>query len=293
MKRLIIITIILTLLASIGIFSLLGSRVDIDQLIVNECQQIVKQVSSNNVEFVERVPLNSKVHSGEYIFTDNTYKYYYNYEKKYVTTIIISSEKQSVLSSNNLISENSARESAEAVFKNYMSSYLAYNYKTTCINKADIEEGTYYIFEISEMINGIETGTKSSIVLNFDGTLISATNLLGNLEKISSLNVSKLISEEDANYIALKTLRETEIGQIGLDGEKIIMLDLDLNSTNEFASYTCSIKTFNEQIYWLLELPIKHETVKSSYITSYLISIDAVDGHVIEIAKAAGYKIVE
>jgi hypothetical protein len=36
MKRLIIITIILTLLASIGIFSLLGSRVDIDQLIVYE-----------------------------------------------------------------------------------------------------------------------------------------------------------------------------------------------------------------------------------------------------------------
>jgi hypothetical protein len=40
-----------------------------------------------NVEFVERAALNSKVHSGEYIFTDNYINIIKTMKRKYVTTI--------------------------------------------------------------------------------------------------------------------------------------------------------------------------------------------------------------
>ncbi len=127
-------------------------------------------------------------------------------------------------------------------------------------------------YEVIEMVNDLETGTKGSISLDEKDVLISAAFIKGNYDAIAQIDPRSLISQDIAFENALDEVSSYE------NSTSIEVLE---------GNYQAELKTFKNTVYWVINfqatIAMDSQTEVSQF---YEIKVDALTGAVIDIAEA-------
>lgn len=266
------------ILGCIFIFSLnilLGFTKDPTAKIVKKDIDIIQNIVNSDVSFKETVQDNdvfSVIYKDDYKYEDTSYLYFMNPDKNFIEGIFpqpdtATNSTRTIDTSSSTIIFNSMQDMYEFMqnnMKNYIKGKLSVNYLGG-------NDNIGYTYDIIETVNGIETGTKASLILDSTNALISAVFLEGNYDRVAALNPEAFLTEQDAYDYALKYINS-------ISDESIII------NTNDIANNKLAkIETFKNNTYWHLFFGTISET---GYPNVYDITLDALTGEILTVNSA-------
>lgn len=217
MKKVIIITAILTVVAVVSLIILTGSGVDAKALIQSDCERVVRDFTKGKpVEFMKKIASDEKDehqrqnYLGYYVFEDDLYTYIVDPDNLYICRIVgVSNEARALLNVNGEKegTEEAAAKIAIDIFKNIESKFLVEGGEIT--TKVTSPGDTMYGIDIDEIKDGIPTGNCARMGISKAGYFLSGVFLLGDSEHIEKLTneKDKMISFEDAAQIAVDEIK--------------------------------------------------------------------------------------
>ena len=256
-------TIISTAFATASLFLIMGFTDNPQHNLVLSGENLVENLTDEQVTFVEKVSSNDVDYAGLYLYTDGNYNYYVDVDDNYISSVLPARDFQNDISTVNLIDESMACNVAEDYFDTIAGHLIVGNLET---NVKEIV-GIGWVIELTETVNNLETGTKASVIVNSNGNILTATVVNGDAEYISNLDKATLLTKEEASSLAVSAL--------------------ELDSAVEVISVVPSmedLKTFKGKIFWKLVYPVKVNVDGVVYELNYYVDIDAISGNILEIA---------
>lgn len=243
---------------------LMGFNSSSDQSLVQSGMKLVETLSEKTVSFVEIVSEENLLYPGLYLYTDGNYEYYVNIEDNYINFINATESNQG----------NQMRTS----YNKSLATKLAYDYFNKAYGYLIMGElnvsvndstGMGYIVNISEAIDGYDTGTKAVFIINEKGVIVASSFVKGDPERIKNLDKSSLLTESEAAELAIQALKNEK---------KVQSVDN--------TPFSAKLTTFKGEIFWILKFhAVPPEERSLGREEEYHISVDALTGDILSIGE--------
>lgn len=277
MKKVIIITMLLTAAGIISLFILLGNGFDVETVVQSNCEQVVKDFTDGKpINFIEKVGENNKklrdLYSGKYLFEDELYEYIVEPDNLYICRL----DGKPGAAWNELIAgQTCTKEDAESialeVFNKIMLKFFVQGGEITVICKSIPEEAGNFSIDVEEKLNGIPTGNNADIFVSKSGNLLGGVFLKGDPQ-----NINRLINEKD-KMISLEAAEEAALKAIKTDPE-LAAEDIEI-SDSEPAEYM----TIENQTSWKVNITFMENNLKR-YAS---VMVDVFSGEVVKVYLSA------
>lgn len=272
MKRKIIIG---SMLGAFAIMVLSGFYLNRYMQIRRQCISTLHRISRGNADYQDTVTAGDELFGdafeGDYEYTDSQYTYMIDPLDQFVTGIFHISQEDDGIARDGGFFLNSQNAVVE-LFESNMSQFLQGD--TLCELSSGVGQGMT-VYTLTEVIKGIETGTTASIIIDEENKmLLAATFVKGDPERVVQLNSAEFISEEKALELALAEIkaRDSEVA------------DIEPNFDNSRCGK--AVHTFKGQTFWYLQFDaVITFSDGTQEITYYEVSIDVINGEILEIAE--------
>lgn len=254
MKKVIIITALLTAAAVVSLIILMGSGVDAKALIQSDCERAVKDFTGGKpVEFVRKIGSDEKDefkkqhYLGYNVFEDDLYTYIVDPDNLYICRIlVVSNEARALLDVNGekAGTEEAAAQIAIDIFKNIESKFLVEGGEIT--TNVTTPTDTMYGIDIDEIKGGIPTGNCASMGISKAGYFLGGVFLIGDPQHIERLKKEKdkMISFEAAAQTAVDEIKSRP--ELAAENVKVDNTITDKMATRDNITVRFINLTFNQ-----------------------------------------------
>ncbi len=248
----------------------MGFSIDKERMAIQKDISMIQDINATSeaafVGVIDDGDVFANVYEGDYKYEDDSYFYMSSPQKDFIEGIYPKSENTIKTNDNKIILRNTT--DMISLVCNNMGDIIQGN--LVCISEGgDVAIG--YTYNIVETINGIETGTKASIIVDGEQCLISAIFLEGNYYRVSMLEPEKFLTEEEAYGMALAYLNANSDSAINLNPGYI--------DTEQYAR----IESFKNTTYWHLFFGTKNQRGEANV---YDITLDVMSGEILTVNSA-------